>query len=464
MLYPLSYEGGSHEDSRGRDPGVTRSVGGPPIGTMTAVSALPFHLLPEHSTVGPDGQLAIGGLRLTDLAAEFGTPLFVYDEDHLRARCREAVAAFGEGVAFASKAFLCRAMAKLAAEEGMRIDVASGGELFVTMSAGVPASRCVFHGNNKSSAELSMAIEAGIGTIVVDSFDELDRLDALLGGDGPLRASAPQRVMIRVTPGIEVHTFDEVQTGQEDSKFGFGWRSGAAAEAAARVQSTPWLDLVGLHMHIGSQVFSADNFAHAVEIVAPLARQLGVAEFCVGGGLGVAYVEGEEGATISQWGRAVRDVCVAAGITGRVTAEPGRSIVAQAGVTLYTVGTIKRLEGIRTYVSVDGGMSDNPRPVLYGSGYETFLPREVTADRTEVVRLVGKHCESGDVLVRDGAVPADLAIGDILCTPVTGAYGHSMGSNYNKVLRPPVVFVSEGSARVVVRGETYDDLTRLDVG
>lgn len=427
------------------------------------MSVLPFHLLPEHAATDAEGQLTIGGLRVVDLAAEYGTPLFVYDEGHLRARCREAVAAFGDGVAFASKAFLCKAMARLAHEEGMRIDVASGGELFVTLAAGVPPERCVFHGNNKSVDELTMAIGAGVGTIVVDSFDELDRLEGLLGDGGPLRSAAPQRVMIRVTPGIEVHTFDEVQTGQEDSKFGFGWRSGAAKEAAARVQSTESLDLVGLHMHIGSQVFSADNFAHAVEIVAPLARELDLAEFCVGGGLGVAYVEGEEGATISQWGRAVRDVCTAAGITGRVTAEPGRSIVAQAGVTLYTVGTIKHLEGIRTYVSVDGGMSDNPRPVLYGSGYETFLPRSVAADRTLPVRVVGKHCESGDVLVRDGLVPADLAVGDVLCTPVTGAYGHSMGSNYNKVLRPPVVFVDGGSARLVVRGETYDDLTRLDV-
>jgi diaminopimelate decarboxylase len=430
---------------------------------MSAVSALPPHLLPEHATVEPDGALAIGGLRLDDLAQEFGTPLFVYDEAHLRARCREAVAAFGDGVAYASKAFLCRAMARLAHEEGMRIDVASGGELFVVLSAGVPAERCVLHGNNKSVVELTMAIEAGVGMIVVDSFDELDRLEALLGTGGALAGAAPRKVMIRVTPGIEVHTFDEVQTGQEDSKFGFGWRSGAAHEAAARVEASGVLELAGLHMHIGSQVFSADNFAHAVEIVAPLARDLAVGEFCVGGGLGVAYVEGEEGATIGQWGSAVRKVCADAGITGRVSAEPGRSIVAQAGVTLYTVGTIKRLDGIRTYVSVDGGMSDNPRPVLYGSGYETFLPRSVGAERSQPVRVVGKHCESGDVLVREGVVPADLAVGDVLCTPVTGAYGHSMGSNYNKVPRPPVVFVREGNARLVVRRETFDDLVRLEV-
>ncbi|HNI34289.1 MAG TPA: diaminopimelate decarboxylase [Microthrixaceae bacterium] len=423
------------------------------------MSSIPLHLLPENASVDAEGQLAIGGLRLTDLAAEFGTPLFVYDEDHLRARCREAVAAFGPGVAYASKAFLCTAMARLAHEEGMRIDVASGGELFVALAAGVPAADCVFHGNNKSVEELSTAIEAGVGRIVVDSFDELDRLDALLGSGGD-----SQKVMIRVTPGIEVHTFDEVQTGQEDSKFGFGWHSGAAHEAAARVRASAHLDLVGLHVHIGSQVFSAGNFAHAIEIVAPLARELALPEFCVGGGLGVAYVEGEEGATISQWGKAVRDVCAASGIDSVITAEPGRSIAAQAGVTLYTVGTVKHLDGIRTYVSVDGGMSDNPRPVLYGSGYETFLPRDVGADRPQAVRVVGKHCESGDVLVRDGRVPADLAVGDILCTPVTGAYGHSMGSNYNKVLRPPIVFVRSGAARLVVRRETNEDLIRLDVG
>lgn len=427
------------------------------------MSPLPPHLLPESAGVDADGHATVGGLRLVDLAAEFGTPLFVYDEEHLRARCREAVGAFGPGVAYASKAFLCRAMARLAHEEGMRIDVASGGELHVVLSAGVPAARCVLHGNNKSTDELTAAIDAGVGTIVVDSFDELDRLDALVGAGGPLAAAAPVTVMIRVTPGIEVHTFEEVQTGQEDSKFGFGWRSGAAAEAAARVRASGHLRLVGLHVHIGSQVFSVDNFAHAIEIVAPLARELDTEEFCVGGGLGVAYVEGEEGSTISQWANAVRTVCAEAGIGATVTAEPGRSIVAQAGVTLYTVGTIKRLEGIRTYVAVDGGMSDNPRPVLYGSGYETFLPRAVGAERDLVVRVVGKHCESGDVLVREGPVPGDLAVGDILGTPVTGAYGHSLGSNYNKVPRPPVVFVRDGRARTVVRRETLDDLVRLDV-
>jgi diaminopimelate decarboxylase len=422
------------------------------------VSALPPHLLPDHATVGDDGVLHVGGLSLLDLAAEFGTPLFVYDEAHLRARCREAVAAFGDGVAYASKAFLCLAMARLAHEEGMWLDVATGGELHVALEAGVPAARCVLHGNNKSTAELRMALGAGIGRVVVDSFDEMDRLDAL-GAEG---LPVPD-VSIRVTPGVEAHTHEFVRTGQEDSKFGFGWHSGAAAEAVARARSSASMHLVGLHVHIGSQVFVADNFAAAIEAVAPLAREHDLPEFCVGGGLGVAYVEGEEAPTISQWARSVRAACSSAGIGGKVTAEPGRSIVAAAAMTLYEVGTVKEIPGIRTYVAVDGGMSDNPRPVLYGSGYETFLPREPLADRPREVRVVGKHCESGDLLVRQAHVPADLAVGDILATPVTGAYGHSMGSNYNKVPRPAVVFVADGRARLVVRRETLDDLIRLDV-
>ena len=420
------------------------------------MSRLPFHLLPDTAAVDGAGELTIGGLRLTDLAGQFGTPLFVYDEAHIRRRCREAVDAFGGGVAYASKAFLCLAIARLVHDEGMCIDVASDGELHVALAAGVPADRLVLHGNNKALGELDRALEVGVGRIVVDSSDELDQIESL-------DAAAPQRVMIRVTPGIEVHTFDEVQTGQEDSKFGFGWRNGAAEAAVARASESAAMDLVGVHVHIGSQVFSVDNFATAIETVAPLVTALDLPEFCIGGGLGVAYVEGEEGAGIGAWAAAIRRVCERAGIRSKVTAEPGRSIVAQAGVTVYSVGTIKDLPGIRTYVAVDGGMSDNPRPVLYGSGYETFLPRSVAADRPATVRVVGKHCESGDVLVREGRVPADLRVGDVLCTPVTGAYGHSMGSNYNKVARPPVVFVRDGDARLVVRRETLDDLVLRDL-
>ena len=419
---------------------------------------LPRHLLPDHATIAADGRLSIAGCDLLELAERFGTPLFVYDEDHLRARCRQAVAAFGDGVAYATKAFLCVAMARLAHEEGMHLDVATGGELHVALAAGVPADRLVLHGNNKSLDELRLAREVGVGRIVVDSFDELERLATLHGEDGLV-----PKVLVRATPGVEAHTHEFVRTGQIDSKFGFGVGSGDAARAVARAQDSSAVDLVGVHMHIGSQVFVADFFHQAVEVVAPWVREMDLPELSLGGGLGVAYVEGEEAPSLSEWGTAVIDACRDAGITARISAEPGRAIVAQAAVTLYAVGTVKEIPGVRTYVSVDGGMSDNPRPVLYGSGYEAFLPRDAAARRPRTVTVVGKHCESGDVLVRDAHVPEDLRVGDVLATPVTGAYGHSMGSNYNKVLRPAVVFVRDGEAREVVRRETLDDLLRHEV-
>ena len=419
---------------------------------------IPLGLLPDTAWVSADGRLSIGGCDLVDLAGEYGTPLFVYDEAHLRARCREAVAAFGDGVAYASKAFLCGAMARLAHEEGMHLDVATGGELFVARRAGVPADRLVMHGNNKSDVELVMALDEGVGRIVVDSFDELDRLDGLAAATG----SRP-RVLLRITPGVEVHTHEFIATGQDDSKFGFTVSSGLAAAAVERAIASDSVELVGLHAHIGSQVFEVGAFARAVEVLAGFAAPFGLAELSVGGGLGVPYVEGESAPSISEWAAGIRAVCEASGVTASVSAEPGRAIVAAAAVTLYTVGTIKDLPGIRTYVAVDGGMSDNPRPVLYGSGYETFLPRAPAADRSRPVRVVGKHCESGDLLVREGWVPGDLMVGDVLATPVTGAYGHAMGSNYNHVLRPAVVFVANGDARMVVRRETFEDLVRREV-
>jgi diaminopimelate decarboxylase len=415
------------------------------------------HLLPDGAEIDADGQATIGGLRLVDLAEEFGTPLFVYDEDHLRARCRESVEAFGDGVAYATKAFLCKAMARLVHEEGMCLDVATGGELYVALEAGVPPERLVLHGNNKSLAELTMALEVGVGRIVVDSFDELDRLDVLHDRLG----SAP-KVLLRLTPGIDAHTHEFIATGQDDSKFGFTVSNGTATAAVDRALNSPAVEVMGIHAHVGSQVFRIESFYESVRVIASFAAGYDFAEISVGGGLGVAYVEGEEAPTISQWGSAVRAACAEAGIRARVSAEPGRSIAAAAAVTLYTVGTIKHIPEVRTYVSVDGGMSDNPRPVLYGSGYETFLPRLATADRDRTVTVVGKHCESGDRLVIDALVPTDIEVGDILATPVTGAYGHSMGSNYNKVLRPPVVFVSNGNARLVVRRETYADLVERD--
>ncbi|HEY7940130.1 MAG TPA: diaminopimelate decarboxylase [Acidimicrobiales bacterium] len=423
------------------------------------MTPLPLSLLPDSAVVDARGRLLIGGCDLLELAAEYGTPLFVYDEAHLRARCREAVAAFGDDVAYASKAFLCKAMARLAHDEGMRIDVATGGELHVALAAGVPASRLVLHGNNKSEAELARALAERVGLIVIDSLDELRRIEQLVTSDG---YTVP-RVMVRVTPGVEAHTHEFVRTGQDDSKFGFTLSTGAAAEAVKLARESPAVELVGIHVHIGSQVFVADFFRQAVDAIASFFTPLDLPELSIGGGIGVAYVEGEVAPSITEWGAAVHAAVAESGVTARVSAEPGRAIVASAAVTLYTVGTVKELPGIRTYVAVDGGMSDNPRPVLYGSGYEAFLPRDVAADRPLVATIVGKHCESGDVLVRDATLPADLAVGDILATPVTGAYGHAMGSNYNKVTRPAVVFVADGDARLVVRRESDDDLLRLDL-
>ena len=429
-------------------------------GSVNRIPPLSPSLLPLTSTVTADGRLSVGGVDVLDLVEEHGTPLFVYDEAHLRRRCQEAVAAFGDGVAYASKAFLCRAMAGLVHDEGMCIDVSTGGELHVALSAGVPPSRLVLHGNNKSAEELSRALGVGVGRVVVDSFDEIDRLTELVAGGAP----APE-VLVRVTPGVEAHTHEYVRTGQEDSKFGFSVTSGAAGEAVQRL-TAPGAParLVGIHAHIGSQVFLLASFEKAVEVLAAFFAPLGLPELCVGGGLGVAYVEGEESPTIGDWAGAVRAACASAGVPAgtRITAEPGRAIAAGAALTLYRVGTVKHLPGIRTYVAVDGGMSDNPRPVLYGSGYEAFLPRTTNAERPLRATVVGKHCESGDVLVRDACLPGDLAVGDILATPVTGAYGHSMASTYNKVPRPPVLFVRDGAARVVVARETLDDLLRLD--
>jgi diaminopimelate decarboxylase len=423
------------------------------------VSPIPRRLLPDGAEVAASGRLSIAGCDVLDLAAEFGTPLFVYDEAHIRARCHEAVAAFGPGnVIYATKAFLCLAMARLVHEEGLLLDVATGGEMHVALAAGVPSDRLVLHGNNKSSDELVTALTAGVHRIVVDSLDELDRLEAL-HADGLPRP----RVLLRITPGIEAHTHEYVRTGQADSKFGFGLAGGVAESAIERARRSRAVDLVGLHTHIGSQIFAAESFARAAEVMAHLVEAHDLPELTLGGGLGVAYVEDEGAPTIAEWGKVVREGLDATGLRVRLSVEPGRAIVAGAAVTLYTVGSVKTIPSIRTYVAVDGGMSDNPRPVLYGSGYEAFLPRSTDAERRRPVRVVGKHCESGDVLVHEAFVPDDLRVGDVLCTPVTGAYGHTMASNYNKVPRPAVVFVGGGTARLVVRRETYDDLTRLDV-
>ena len=423
------------------------------------MSRIAKHLLPDTAVENKLGRLEIGGCDLVELAEKFGTPVFVYDEEHLRTRCREAVKVFGRNqVVYATKAFLCGAMARLAHDEGLLLDVATGGELFVALHAGVPGSACVLHGNNKSIEELKMALDAKVHHIVVDNFDELDRLDEL-----HRQGFARARIQLRITPGVAVHTHEFVSTGQDDSKFGFNLRNGDAQRAVDRVRSLASVEFVGIHCHIGSNVFAAENFEQAAEIMVNFANQLEVAELTLGGGLGVAYVESEHAPTITQWAAALAPATEKLRAGTKVFVEPGRAIVASAAVTMYRIGSIKNLPGIRTYVAVDGGMSDNPRPVLYDSGYEAFLPARINDDRTEHARIVGKHCESGDVLIDDALLPVGYKVGDIVATPVTGAYGHSMGSNYNKVTRPPVVFVSKGSARLVVRRETFIDLVNLDV-
>jgi len=419
-----------------------------------------FTLLPDSAEVGSDGSLFVGGCSLLDLATEFGTPLFIYDAEQIRSRCREAVAAFGAGrVIYAAKAFLCRAVATLVHSEGLLLDVASGGELHVALSAGIPASACTMHGNNKSAEELRFALSAGIRSIVVDSFDELDRLDALHA-----EGSSVPDVLLRITPGVHAHTHEYIATGQDDSKFGFNLATGDAERSVRRALASAAVNLVGFHCHIGSNVFDAASFAKAATVMAEFVAPFALPQLVLGGGLGVAYVAGERAPTLTEWADAVLAACRDAGVQAEVSVEPGRAIVASAAVTLYTVGTVKDIPGVRTYVAVDGGMSDNPRPVLYGSGYESFAPRAPLAERPFRARVVGKHCESGDILLFDACLPADIAVGDVLAVPVTGAYGHSMGSNYNKVPRPPVVFVEGGSAALVVRRETYEDLLRTDLG
>jgi diaminopimelate decarboxylase len=422
------------------------------------VTTLNLSLLPDNASIDGAGGLSVAGCRVGDLAREFGTPLFVYDESHIRSRAREAVAEFGEDrVIYATKAFLNLAMARLAHEEGMLLDVATGGELFVARHAGVPAGRCVLHGNNKSEAELSYAMNEGMRHIVVDSFDEFDKIESVVAGGAPV-----PRVQIRITPGVHVHTHEYVQTGQDDSKFGFNLRNGDAERAIQRAQKSAAMNLVGIHCHIGSNVFAAENFALASNVMVDLFNTLDLPELTLGGGLGVAYTNDEVAPSITEWSRVLESARSRVRAGSVVMVEPGRSIVASSAITVYTVGTVKKIEGIRTYIAVDGGMSDNPRPVLYGSGYEVFDPLRTTAERIDHARIVGKHCESGDILVNDAEVPAHVAVGDLLATPVTGAYGYSMGNNYNKVPRPAVVFVRDGNARVVVRRETYEDLIRLD--
>lgn len=429
-------------------------------------------VLPITARTNRAGHLEIGGRDTVELASEYGTPLFIYDEADVRSQCRAYQQAFASPdvktrVVYASKAFCSTAICQLVREEGLSVDVSSGGELYVALGAGFTPADIYMHGNNKTPAELEMAVAAGVGVIVIDSFDEIDRLTGLLPrGD-------KQLVMLRITPGVRPDTHEYIQTGQADSKFGFGLHEDSAFAAIARVQSEPALELVGYHAHIGSQISAAGSYVQAIEVITGFAAdvylQTGFSPKVInfGGGLGIRYMTGDPNLAIEEYCRAVIDTALARraelGLEfEEIIIEPGRSIVGRAGVTLYTVGTVKHIPGVRTYVSVDGGMSDNLRPMLYQARYEGLLANKMGADPAGEVTVAGKHCESGDIIISDVALP-EVVVGDILCTPATGAYGYAMANNYNKQPRPAVVMVAEGSSHVIVKRETFPDMVRLDV-
>lgn len=423
----------------------------------------PLGVALEHGRIA-----ALGGVPVTELAARFSTPLYVMDAAELQARMRAYIAAFGPDVTvvYAAKALCIVGVLQLAAREGLAVDVASGGELATALRAGVPGARVVLHGNNKSVAELEMALAAGVGRIVVDSFAELDRLAAL---------GAPCQVLLRVTPDVLADTHHAIATGQQDSKFGFEIRHGTAAEAVERALALPGVELRGLHCHVGSQILALEPVAEVARTVVTLLAEVRdrhgatLPELNLGGGLGVPYLPEDREVAVEDYASALLSslhaACGAAGLAvPRLSVEPGRSIVARAGVTLYTVGTVKQIRGGPTYVSVDGGMSDHLRTALYGARYTFAAAGPVTgpAAPDRLVRVAGKHCESGDVIGVDVPLPADLAEGDLLAVAATGAYHHSLASNYNRLPRPAMVLVGNGLADVLVRRETLDDLLGRD--
>ena len=417
------------------------------------------HAYPLGTRVNTRGHLEVGGCDVVELAERFGTPAYIYAEDDMRARARAYLEAFAARtddfeVIFGSKAAPITAIYRLMHEEGLSVDVASGGELFLALRAGVEPQRIFMHGNNKTEQELRLAFDAGIGCLVLDSFAEIELADRLL--------DRPQEVLIRVTPGIKPSTHSYVQTGQLDSKFGFGLDDGLASEAVKRVQASRHLNLAGVHAHIGSQIFELEPYMKTIQLLADFidfdCRLLNV-----GGGLGIAYTSEDEPASIEDYVDVkVKGVQQAFNPVPRILIEPGRSLVGNAGITAYRIGSIKEIPGVRTYVAVDGGMSDNLRPMLYGARYEAAIADRPDAPSTHVTTVAGMHCESGDVLIKDVALP-EPRIGDVLVTPATGAYGHSMANNYNSVRRPPVILCRDGEAREVVRRETYEDLTARDV-
>jgi diaminopimelate decarboxylase len=422
-----------------------------------------------------DGALEIGGVDVRDLVAEHGTPSYVLDEQDFRDRARAFREAFaGYEVFYAGKAFLCTTVARWVAEEGLSLDVCSAGELTVALRAGFDPGRIGYHGNNKTTDELRRAVEAGVGRIIVDSFHEIDRLVAVTNETG-----STARVMVRVTAGVEAHTHEYIATAHEDQKFGFSITSGDAMTAVRRVEEAAGLELLGLHSHIGSQIFDTSGFEVAARRVLALHEQvsselgLSLPELDLGGGFGIAYTTQDDPSDAAQLAteltKIVEHECRARDVpVPRLSVEPGRAIVGPAVCTVYEVGTVKPVEldagAVRTYVSVDGGMSDNIRTALYNADYSCTIASRHSAAPPVLARVVGKHCEAGDILVKDEFVPGDLAPGDLLAVPGTGAYCRSMASNYNHAPRPPVVAVREGAATVVVRRETVDDLLRTDVG
>ncbi len=429
----------------------------------------------SHTARKVDGVLEIGGIRLTDLVAEHGSPAYVLDEADFRGRARAFRDAFaGYDVYYAGKAFLCTTIARWIEEEGLNLDVCSAGELAVAERAGFPMARVGLHGNNKSLAELEHAVTLGVGRIVVDSFHEIQRLAEVTRQTG-----RTARVMVRVTAGVEAHTHEYIATAHEDQKFGFSISSGDAFDAIRQIRDTEGLELLGLHSHIGSQIFDSAGFEVAARRVlalhAQVADELGYAmpEMDLGGGFGIAYTTQDDPSDPAQLAteltKIVTEECGARDlVVPRLSIEPGRAIVGPAMCTVYEVGTVKAVEldggAVRTYVSVDGGMSDNIRTALYDADYSATLASRTSADPAMLARVVGKHCEAGDIVVKDEFLPGDLCPGDLLAVPGTGAYCRSMASNYNHALRPPVIAVRDGVSRVIVRRETVDDLLATDAG
>jgi diaminopimelate decarboxylase len=426
------------------------------VRSVSATVSSLSHVYPLGSAINASGHLELGGCDAVELAREFGTPAYVVVEDDLRRRARAFADALSShhpdsDVLFASKAFPCTAVYRVLAQEGLACDVASGGELALALAAGFDPKRIYMHGNAKSSTELREAVQAGVGHIVLDSLCDVVRLAEIAASSG-----VPQEVLLRITPGVAGDTHEHISTGQADSKFGFSVDDATAV--VARMAQWPSLNLVGLHFHIGSQLFSLEPFRDAIRAIA------GLGDFPVynlGGGLAAAYTADQHAPVAEEWVQAIVEAAHAElGAGKRLLIEPGRALVANAAVTLYTVQTVKR--NVSTWVAVDGGMSDNLRPMLYDARYEAVLADRPLTRGAELCHLAGKHCESGDVIVRDVALP-DPAPGDVVVTPVTGAYGYAMANNYNGVPRPPVIFCSGGRAWVVVRRETYADLMRRDV-